>query len=90
MLNLWIIFIVPALALAADQQQRTTGNSLSNNGVSYPQQPNSVDMQSQVNVGDSPYPNPNTMAYYRNLELQPGPPGQVPSFYFKAGFNKGM
>ena len=108
MLNLWIIFIVPALAFAADpqSQQRTTVNFPSNNnGVSSPQQPlipNSVGMQSQANVGvtvgDAPYPiNPNTMAYYRNLEMQPGggqpgavfPPEHVPNFYFNAGFNKG-
>jgi hypothetical protein len=89
MASLWIILILPAIALAADQQQRTTVNLGSNPGVSPQQQlqqPMSNNMQPAgqgVNIADPSYSNPNgannnnMAAYYRNLDLQQGGQGAV-------------
>jgi hypothetical protein len=55
MANLWILFILPAIAFAADQ--RTTVNFPSNNGPSQQQSSNGAGMQ-QSSAPDSFFRNP--------------------------------
>lgn len=106
MANLWIILILPAIALAADQQQRTTVSFPSNAGVSPQQQQqqpmsNGVNMQPGqgnvgVNIADPSYNangannNPNMAAYYRNLDLQGGQGAVYPPEVPNFYFNAGF